>query len=237
MEIEENLLPLENVEKIFCINVLENTQRKEFMIRQFDELKIQKNKIVFIEAVTPESEDYQTCLMENKIINTEDKRKKIEQAISLSHRKVWKIIQNENIKIALVVEDDVEFNIEFLKNCSTKVNLGSLTDKKYYVHLLSNYPKKILNCYKETKEPTIIRYNIKYGMGCYFIGNHGSQELSKEENFFPVTKPVDDYMWDRKALAKHRGEFALIPFVCQNSSQPKTICFESNNIFKSNFRN
>ena len=236
MEIEENLLPLENVEKIFCINVLENTQRKEFMIRQFDELKIEKNKIVFIEAVTPESEDYQTCLIENKITNTEDRRKQIEQAISLSHRKVWKIIESENIKIALVVEDDIEFNIEFLKSCSTKVNLDSLTNKKYYVHLLSSYPNKILKYHKDIKEPILERNNIKYGMGSYVIGYHGAQELSKEENFFPVTKPVDDYMWDIKALAKHRREFALIPFVCQNSSQPKTICFESNSIFKSNFR-
>lgn len=237
MEIEENLLPLENVEKIFCINVLENTQRKEFMIRQFDELKIEKNKIVFIEAVTPKSEEYKACLIENKITNTEDNRKQIEQAISLSHRKVWKIIENENIKIALVVEDDVEFNIEFLKNCSTKVNLGSLTDKKYYVHLLSSYPKKILKSYEDIKEPTIIRHNIKYGMGCYVTGHYGVHELTKEENFFPVKKPIDDYMWDIKTITKHRGEFALIPFVCQNSSQPKTICFESSSIFKSNFRN
>lgn len=236
MEIEENLLPVQKIEKIFCINVLENTQRKQFMLKQFEELKIENNKIQFIEAVTPNSEEYKVALNEKKITNSVDKRKQIEQAISLSHRKVWKTIQNENIKIALVIEDDIEFNIEFLKGCKTKVNVDHLTEKKYYVHFLSSYPNKIMKHYKDTNEPSLQRNNIKYGMGSYLIGHHGAEELSKEEYFFPIKKPADDYMWDIKSFSKHRHEFALVPLVCQNASQPKTIWFENNSNFKSNFR-
>ena len=234
---QDNLFPINNVEKIFCINVETNTERQNFMKKQFHELKINE-KVEFVKAVTPESEEYKDCLSKGIVSHFDNRKKQIEQAISLSHRKVWKIIKSENIKIALVLEDDIEFNFEFLKNMKTKVCISDdLKEQIYYIHLLTTYPNKIIRQFPSNMEnPLLHRHNIKYGMGAYIIGDKSAELLigSEERKFHEI--PIDDYLWNMKTVTKHRNEFILFPIICQNTSQKKTVCFKSNRIFKSNFR-
>ena len=230
MQYEENIFPFDDLQKIYCINVKENVKRKQFMEQQFNVLKIDPSIIEFVEATTPNSEDY---ILHNELGNLKYKNK-VAQAISLSHKKVWENIIKNDYYAAMVLEDDTEFNIEYLKSSQNRLLLRSLNEKQYFIHLLTSYPNKILKLEPEVSN-NLASVNIKYGMGAYIINSKAASMLSKEKLFFPVKQPVDDYMWDIKRKLSFRNQYVFLPFICQNASQPKTHSFVSKISFNSNF--
>lgn len=234
MQQTENLLPFKELQKVYCINVKENTQRRSFMEQQFKMLNIDPNMITFIDAITPLSDEYARYMR----LGALKYKNKVAQAISLSHRKIWEDIKNNEYNAAMVLEDDIEFNMDYLKqNNTTTVNLENFKNKKYFIHLLTSYPSKILNLEPKPKvKHNLSVVNIKYGVGAYIINDKSASVLLKDSLFFPVIQPVDDYMWTIKRKLSFRNQYLFLPFICQNASQPKTKAFESNISFSSNFK-
>ena len=223
-------LPFKDLQKVYCINVIENVIRKKFMENQFKKLNINPNIIEFIDAITPESEEYK------KEINNLKYKNKIAQAISLSHKKIWDDIIKNKYYAALVLEDDIEFNIDYLNNCKNiNIFCSEFKEKKYFIHLLSSYPEKIINKNKNINN-SIANVNIKYGVGAYILSYNSALFLCHEKWFYPITQPIDDYMWSIKRKMAFKDQYAFLPFICQNTSQPKTRCFKQRVVFSSNFK-
>lgn len=216
-----------DLEAVYCINLDKDVERKKFMIEQFEKYGL-TSKVKFIEACSPVSEQFIQAKNEGKI---EYSKNDIAPAIAISHYNAWQEIINNNQERALVLEDDIEFNHKYLDNASKKMNLARFDLNEYIVHLMTNYPKRIVENNKN-KDQLIVQ-KIKYGMGAYIIGKCFALRLSSE--IFPIKRPVDDYMWTMKRYIRKRLQFLHIPIICQNISNPKTIAFESDNRFKSSF--
>jgi len=230
MQYTESLLPFKDIQKVYCINVVENVQRREFMETQFFLLEIDPSIIEYINAVTPRSDEYIKCKRRGKL----NYKNKIAQAISLSHKNIWEDIKKNQYYAAMVLEDDIEFNIAYLKDLKTKISMYSLREKRYFMHLLTSYPNAVMERHQHTRD-NITQVNIKYGVGAYIINSKAAFMLSRDDWFFPITQPVDDYMWFVKRKLNFKHQYAFLPFICQNSSQPKTRSFPQQVFFVSNF--
>lgn len=229
MQYNNNLLPFKDLQKVYCINVSDNVQRREFMTTQFKLLEIDPSIIEFVNASTPNSDDYRMYKRRGKL----NYKNKIAQAISLSHRKVWEDIKKNQYYAAMVLEDDIEFNIAYLKDLKTEISLFTLQNKRYFIHLLTSYPAKIME--KDTIRDNLAKVNIKYGVGAYIINHKAAFMLCRDDWYFPITMPVDDYMWFVKRKLSFKHQYAFLPFICQNASQPKTKSFPQQIFFVSSF--
>lgn len=230
MQYNENLLPFRDLQKVYCINVQENVQRREFMETQFKLLEIDPAIVEFVDATTPLSDDYRLYKRRGKL----NYKNKIAQAISLSHKKIWEDIKKNQYYAAMVLEDDIEFNISYLKELKSKISLYDMRNKRYFIHLLTSYPDAIMERHQHVRD-NLAHVNVKYGIGAYIINYKAAFMLSREDWFFPITQPVDDYSWLVKRKLGFKHQYAFLPFICQNSSQPKTRSFPQQVFFVSNF--
>tara|TARA_Y100000389_G_C17392386_1_gene480612 strand:+ start:191 stop:886 length:696 start_codon:yes stop_codon:yes gene_type:complete len=229
MQYNENFLPFQDLQKIYCINVAENVQRREFMEMQFKLLEIDPSIIEFVDAVTPTSPEFRKQKRRAKL----QYKNKIACAISLSHRKIWEDIKENKYYGAMVLEDGIEFNIAYLKGLKKKISLYDMRDKRYFIHLLTSYPEKILE--QHSARNRLEKMNIKYGVGAYVISHKAAFMLCRDDLFFPIKEHVDDYVWSIKRSLSFKQQYAFLPFICQNASQPKTKCFPQQIYFFSSF--
>ncbi len=230
MQYNDNLLPFKDIQKVYCINVKENVQRREFMETQFNLLEIDPSIIEFIDAVTPSSDEYRKQKRRGKL----NYKNKTKQAISLSHKNIWDDIKKNQYYAALVLEDDIEFNISYLKELKNRISLYPLKEKRYFIHLLTSYPDAIMERHQHIRD-NLANVNVKYGVGAYVINYKAAFMLSREDRFYPITKPVDDYMWTVKRNLHFKHQYAFLPFICQNANESKTRSFPQQVFFISNF--
>lgn len=230
MQYNENLLPFRDLQKVYCINVHENGERREFMETQFKLLEIDHSIIEFIDVVTPFSEEYRKQKRRGKL----KYKNKTAQAISLSHKKIWEDIKKNQYYAAMVIEDDIEFNISYLKELKTRIALYPLKEKRYFIHLITSYPNAIMERNQHIRD-NLAKVNVKYGVGAYIINHKAAFMLSREDWFYPINQPVDDYMWFVKRKLNFKHQHAFLPFICQNTSQPNTMSFPQQVFFVSNF--
>ena len=229
MQYNENLLPFKDLQRIYCINAEENFQRREFMEAQFKLLEIDPSIIEFVEALTPSSEEYRKQKRRGKL----NYKNKTAQAISLTHKKIWEDIKKNQYYAALVLGDDIEFNISYLKELKTRIALYPFKEKRYFIHLLTSYPNPIMERNQHIRD-NLAKVNVKYGVGAYIINYKSAFMLSREDLFYPITQPVDDYMWTVKRKLNFKNQHTFLPFICQNMNQPNTLSFPKQVFFVSN---
>ena len=230
MQYNDNLLPFKDIQKVYCINVKENVQRREFMETQFNLLEIDPSIIEFIDAVTPSSDEYRKQKRRGKL----NYKNKTKQSISLSHKNIWEDIKKNQYYAALVLEDDIEFNISYLKEIKNRISLYALKEKRYFIHLLTSYPDAIMERHQHIRD-NLANVNVKYGAGAYVINYKAAFMLSREDWFYPITQPIDDYIWCVKRKLNFKHQYAFLPFICQNASESKTRSFPQQVFFVSNF--
>jgi len=161
---------------IFIINLESNIDRKEFIQRQLDYLKLNYN---FIKASTPQ--DIKK-LYPNVKNSWQRPLKEVEVACLHSHYRVWQKVINID-KPALILEDDVLISNklkEILNYCKDLKNID-------YINLESTGRKKYLNLKNAILIPNI-EYKIykmyidRNGAGGYILYPSGARKLINKFN-------------------------------------------------------
>lgn len=106
----------------------------------------------------------------------------------LSHFQIWKYIANNNLELAIILEDDVKI----YKNFNRIINkiFENLPVKFDYVHLFI-HPDKLKIEYLESKEGDIIPAEDNFGTVAYLISLRGAKRLIKLTQLLKIQAPVD----------------------------------------------
>lgn len=186
----ENMTNISTI-KIYVINLKDRPDRKKNIIDELKKNNLYQNAI-FTEAVNGQQLNIQE-LTDNNIIAINNKMRKGELGCYISHINCWNEILKGNDEIALVIEDDVMFNKDFIKqyqeilnklssldwdifclgrNCMGRVEFDDSCIKGKYIDNNILVPKTIGFC---TFAYTIKKSCIKK------LKNH----------FFPIKDPID----------------------------------------------
>ena len=183
---------------IFVINLDKDFDKKDYML----ELEKKNNlKFNFIEAVFGKElskEELDKAYCPQKALNALGRELSLgEIGCSLSHISIYKKMIEENIPLAIILEDDIEIKENFLELLS-KINSIKL---KWDVLLLGYYSRvlderksrfKIFNQIRLFKNTNVVKLvEIGYGAHGYAITKKGAELLI--ENAIPISKPIDHY--------------------------------------------
>jgi len=194
---------MKNNLKIYIINLKKDIEKKEYMKRLCEEYDLD---VEFIEAV------YGKSLTKNEISLVYSKTKsqsKIKRELALpelgcalSHRSIYKKMIDNNIKEALILEDDIEFDNKLLGLLSKKslfpknwelVLLGHHTGSSSYLSTRSSiwWKKNLYNDFN-LKIPS----EVSKGTYGYLINQNGAKKLFDELR--EIKMPIDHYTGDNK---------------------------------------
>jgi len=148
----------------------------------------------------------------------------------LSHYQVWKYILENNLDLAIVLEDDVKIYKNFNRIINTIYD--NLPVKFDYVHLFVHPDKQKIE-YLEAKEGDIIPAEDNFGTVAYIISLRGAKRLLKLTQLLKIQAPVDRQI---NFCVQHNFLKAYMvkrPFlITQGEIMPNRAVY--NNSFKSN---
>lgn len=218
--------------KVFVISLKRAEERRQFMIKQLDELKLDYELVDAIDA-TEFTEDYlqQICRpealgkfrwwMTNGVI-----------ACSLSHLKVYRMMEERNIEYALVLEDDsiLPGNI---KQIIGDIPAGMNKNEVVNLYYVSKKP-----CMLSTKgERRFGKYRLLYPMNpdqplcasSYIIDLEAAINLQKVN--FPIAVASDTfaYFLEKKAISSYA---CLYPAPCGIANFRTTLGYTKENSIK-----
>ncbi len=205
---------MSNYIPIFVINLPQSTDRKAFMQAQCETIGVEPT---FIDAVNGKDltdiEIHQYC--------DQEKAKQLfgrelllgEIGCALSHKKIYKKMVDDNIQLAVVLEDDARIEYNFAKvisdicQSSTHWDLVLLGHHKNIVKNLSS-PLSIWDINPISSEYKLCRLvNFGFGTYGYIVTLKGAKKLLAE--LTTIYKPIDHYIPDSCVL----NVYALHPVV------------------------
>lgn len=215
---------------IYVINLKSSIDRKQYMETLCDEYGLYTT---FIEAV------YGKALSNSEVSSVYDKKKALksigrelmlgEIGCALSHKKVYQKMIDENIEVALVLEDDVTFeslldkalnSVELFPKAWELVLLGHHSgheNQNEIPSLLSLWDRYSLN--KDIQLGRLVGYG--FGTYGYLINQRGARKLLNE--LATIYRPIDHYTADDKLI----NVYAMSPTVVKVQQQFKTLIDEN----------
>ncbi len=110
---------------------------------------------------------------------------------SLSHEKTWREFLLSSYEFALILEDDVTFNPNILKECINKaIKIKNLWDILILEPYHRGNPVKLLNLCKKYFLCTYLT-NVTHS-GCYLINRQTAEQFLKK--FYPIFVGLDHYI-------------------------------------------
>ncbi len=210
--------------KIFVINLKTSLQRRKIMERQLNKLKL---PFEFFDAVQGSAltQEEVMAYYDKDFYNTRPGYFTPGMAgCTLSHYFLYKKIVEENIKIALILEDDMQLNKD-LPGMLEKLSAQIRNDEVIMLFYQSYFAINLCG-------PTASSLNNKYNLfqvadtkglrstGGYLITYEAAKSMA--EKLLPFCAFPDDWksFYDRKIL---NGVRVLYPFLLENTYQPTTI--------------
>jgi glycosyl transferase family 25 len=201
--------------KVFVINLERSTERRKHIL---DECKRHNLKPILFKAIDGyalSEKQLSEMVIDHKINGLS----KGFIGCSLSHIGVYKRIVDENINLALILEDDAVLN-DNISRVLTEISVFNKSTNKPFVYLLSKPIQYIEN--KKIKLPSTTLYSVfsacfAYG---YIINYKAAKELST--CLYPVRfRPDDDWKWFRYATSIQ--EYCVVPEVVSSANFSSTI--------------
>ena len=201
-----NLVIMKNkISPVFIINLKKDIEKKEYMQELCQKYNLQ---IEFMEAVDGRA------LSEEAIAEVYSSKRTIdvfgrelsrgEIGCALSHKTIYEKILHDNIEIALVLEDDINFNEDII----TLLNLKNTFPQNWELILLGHHTDysrevdtvaSIWNQMQLTANYTLARPSEKgYGTYGYLITKNGAIKLLG--NLDIIEKPIDHYTGDSQYI-------------------------------------
>ena len=209
----------DHFDAIYCINLKESTDRRQFMDGQFRKFGIQ-NRVQFLKAYNTQEPIVKDSI-QNNLVYPILLSNVSQVAICYSFLEIWKDIFKNKHTMALILEDDVAFT----KNC---LEIGQMTISKgkfveagldpdmepYVVHLIGNN----LVGRDQSVEPKIYDdVGVKYGNAGYVTNYHTCRLLLK--NFYPIKCPSDDFLSQVKHNFRIEERYILPLMIYQVSNE------------------
>ena len=186
------------IDKIYCINMENRTDRKEKMIKLFNKLGGIFDNYQFFKAIKGKdipTDELNNLLAPNAWYTINIHRNDYKQICSLgavgcylSHYNIWKEIIENDYKNVIVFEDDITTNLNYEQIMEYINTLPSDYD---YANLSYWYPlgyelKEINDKWSTSKDVNIVWSNA------YIISNKGAKKLIKKA--LPMSLQVDIYV-------------------------------------------
>jgi len=184
-------------------------------------------------AFDGENDDPNPILQENNIFIAEHFISKCtagQLGCFLSHFQIWKYISNNNIEMAIILEDDVKL----YKNFNRVIDLvfDNLPIKFDYVQLFI-HPDKLKTEYLNGNEGDLIPAEENSGTVAYLISLRGARRLIKLTQLLKIQAPVDKQIYFYIERHFIKGYMVKKPFlITQGEIMPNRAIY--NNSFKSN---
>lgn len=196
--------------KVFVINLDRSTDRLTRIAAKFDEINVPFERIdafdgktlsdAFIEQMSPErvvKKRYYRSLSKGEV------------ACSLSHRKAWEKIVEEDLDFAIVLEDDVDLQDNFCQVLDLIAGLPHNDWDFIKLYPLTRGGKKNIARQFEYRNHTFVIYH-KFPLGCVgqAISRQGAESLISHLPY--VTQPVDSQLkswWEAGIFP-----FGLLPY-------------------------
>lgn len=189
---------------IFLINLDSDTKRNNFMNYQFSFLGVADN-VIRVPAVDMRKiklnemkQDSRISLFTKFTIQNRHRcdHKQIDSTgaigCTLSHYKAWKTIIDQNIDMAIIMEDDMRLMLDFLNIVQSEI-------QKY-----KNQFHMINLGYQKQNYSEVNNSKLHFGTGCYIVTREACEILCKYA--FPIEVHVDAYFF----LLDHFGYLKMI---------------------------
>jgi glycosyl transferase family 25 len=211
--------------KVFAINLEHSVDRKEHIL---DECKRHNLEPILFKAVDGSKlseEQLSEMVLDHKINGITKK----EIGCALSHIGVYKRIVDENINLALILEDDAVLN-DNISSVLHEISIFNESTDKPFVYLLNEPNSYIKN--KEIKLSSITLYRVFDARGAhgYVINYKAAKSLSNY--LLPVRLVADE--WKYFQYGTNIKIYAVVPPVAfiNNTEYPSTITDRSKRMGK-----
>lgn len=201
------------IDKIFYINLDRRPDRNtnvQNFLQQFN-LQLIAQRISAVDGSKLNLDHVpKTIISEKGIHDAKDKSKKTGIPLTpggigcaLSHRTVWEHIITQNLKSALILEDDIRVEQDFHNKLNKIMN--SVKGLDYDVLFLGYHPASLK--YLDTKliNNMFVRSPRTYGLFGYVVSKKGAEKLLK---IFPIDVQIDTAI--SEAILKHRLNVLLV---------------------------
>lgn len=204
-------------DKVYCLNLKRCPDRREHMIREFSKLGL--TKYSFFDATDKDSPEVKEAYRSG-FVNNRDRPlnplRPSEVGNFLSFRKIFKDIIRNNIKFALICEDDLNF-MPYAKIVLTQV-LSANNMKRYGINL--QLPTLIRLGWKKSTDH---RYNghidvipyTRISNPCFAINLEMAKKL--DTNLRSISTPSDVYI--HKIIAPQFKHHTILPPIAYELSQ------------------
>jgi len=180
--------------KTFLVNLDRDCQRLEAMKSQLDRLGVRYERIpAVLGSDLPEEEKRKVvnhfrwwCTMCMPVTNGEI-------GCALSHHRIYEKMANEDIKLACVVEDDVELNSRFAELQAYVERIADVSRSQIF--LFSNNTAERY----DLAEPTVRPFKCDYYAECYAVTLPAARALRRVN--LPMQSPCDHWArWIRRGV-------------------------------------
>lgn len=220
--------------KVFAISLKEHTYRQIHIYQQLSKLDFPFEIIDAVNGANYSQEEImQVGNMDeiNKYPNWLNKRA---IACSMSHKKVYQKIIDEDLKCALIVEDDIVIN----ENISNIIN--ECVENLYDDEVILFYYRALKSCYLSQQDSTLLKdkktqlvYPIEVNnppvtAGAYLISKKVAEKLIHANTPVSVAADTWKYFFEVGAINKLR---IVYPRLVQDAHLLSTIGYTNNNIY------
>ena len=133
---------------------------------------------------------------------------------ALSHKKVYEKIINDNLQSALIIEDDITFDDNFMDKLKI---ISYNTPKEYDIIYLGYSDGSIQHIGPNVTNDTFIKSDKIYGTFGYIVTKEGAKKLL---DIFPITNQIDSEI---SAHFDKINAYALIPEKRLIMSEPSSL--------------
>jgi glycosyl transferase family 25 len=180
---------MDNLPRIFVINMAKDNDRMQTMSMQLESLNLQFERVDAVVGVNIQQDEKRATYSDfwfRFIIG----RPAIDGEIGcyLSHKKIWKIMVERGIDLAIIMEDDTLVLDHF------KEMLGQIEESTQnfdMVHLFSKHPPNVL--VKSSASFDVMKFRDFHHSGaCYALRLSGAEKLLRLKK---IIVPVDIWPW------------------------------------------
>lgn len=190
---------------IFIVNLKKDIEKKEYMQELCQKHNLQVEFIEAVEGRALDEEDIAELYSREKTIDALGRKlSRGEIGCALSHKTIYEKILYKNIEIALILEDDIDFNADLL----TLLNVKGTFPQNWELILLGHhtgYSREVDTVASIWSQMQLIgNYTLArpcekgYGTYGYLITKTGAKKLL--EHLDIIGKPIDHYTGDSQCI-------------------------------------
>lgn len=203
--------------KIYYINLARSSDKKKFMESQLNRFKFSHSRIDAVDGQNLDMDRLNEFAVPSRVQEWKHLLKPNAIACSMSHHRAYEKMLDENVDIALILEDDIELGNDFesvLEKCLPKIK-----DNDIYLIYFHGDEKIFITKDTEYVDPKHSIYRAKTAWGAYSAGGYILSRKTAEklrQHVFPVHTTADSWgTFKRDAVIGNL--WAILPLVTKDA--------------------